>query len=291
MNQAYAEGSGQSLNDARAQVLAGLPAELRIVNETIVSNGSVQTDRRRGASTDDAFAAAMRNLPDAAVVVDRKVVIEPKADAARQIEAWTSQEASTAGSKIAKELGGVLKQVETIRAPSQGFLGFGRRIGVFKAHVGYEAHIEVLYRLPCRLRVHTAPLELALDASAAAERAIELSKEALRLHTKALDSEIRVASILESGRARKPLSPNAMDFRAQYTQEYIDAENTAARDKKAAGELAETALAVLAIPGVSRALSNADLSIDSVTSGLLKFALFPESWVGKVWSNENGPSP
>lgn len=142
-----------TLDEARANVKQRLltltDSEKTSAKEMVLSAEGVKYRRESGQSDDQAFANAIRFIPDKATVIERKIV-SPAQVHILNIEAFDELEAR-AIAENRKQEGYTVTVIEQCIAAKKGFFGIGKRPGKFQVNTIKSALVEVIYREPAKI--------------------------------------------------------------------------------------------------------------------------------------------
>lgn len=143
------EVEAETLEKARAEARARVPAGLCLLAEKVVSDGLPKTSKGVADTVEAAYAAADRQVPAGSRILGRKELIA----ASQRVITVEAPDESTARAQIAAQAGesGTIKSLHLVDAGRRRFLVFGKSSNVYKARVVQNVVVEVTYRMPARV--------------------------------------------------------------------------------------------------------------------------------------------
>jgi hypothetical protein len=144
------EAEADSLEDAKAQAKAKMPAGMEIISVNVLSDGSLKTIRCVAETVDKARIDARSKVPSNGLSITEKQIAEPRHEVIR-VEAFDEQ---TAKSKVKEKLGDapvIIKSIRVAVMGRKGFLGIGRQSNQYEANIFHQAIVEVTYKTKVRI--------------------------------------------------------------------------------------------------------------------------------------------
>jgi len=145
------EVEADSLESALEQAKAQIRGGLQILSTTTLCDGKPNTVRGVADSTEEALNAALKQFPFGAEKLSEKEMGKARVETI-EIEAFEEEAAKL----LAKQRVGKWSRVQGIkqRAPGKrGFLGIGKKPGLFEVKVFHPAVVEVEYKQKAKVRI------------------------------------------------------------------------------------------------------------------------------------------
>jgi hypothetical protein len=151
MNNNVLEIEADSLQTARQQAKAKVPAGLFMLSETILSDGKQSTAKGVADSASAALEKARKDVPDGAEIVSEKELV-PASHRSIELEAFDEQAASLSAKKMidsTARIEGILVKTEG----KKGFLGMGKKPNLYQVTVFQPSVAEVRFGRKAKIRV------------------------------------------------------------------------------------------------------------------------------------------
>lgn len=137
-----------SLEEAREHVKSQMHKGLQVLSENVISDGKPRAMKAVAESIEIAFAKAQGDVPNDAVIVERRELAAP-GQKAIIIEAFDE---SSARAQIESQSGITIKALRLATSGKQGFLGIGKKPNQYEAEIIQQAVVEVIYKKKAKIR-------------------------------------------------------------------------------------------------------------------------------------------
>jgi len=147
------EVEAESLEEAREQIKAKMPAGFCLFSTRVVSDGKPKTVRGVADTSEAAWAKAQAEVPQGAVVLEKKQVAAPQ-QAVISVEAYDQASAEKLAKAAARQQFTSSAQVKGVRPMTEGrkgVLGIGKKASQYQADIFQPAVVEITYQTNVRL--------------------------------------------------------------------------------------------------------------------------------------------
>jgi hypothetical protein len=153
MNNNVLEIEADSLQTARQQAKAQVPAGLCMLSETILSDGKQSTAKGVADSASAALEKARKDVPDGAEIVSEKELV-PTSHRSIEVEAFDEQAARLSAEKtIGWSWSAKIERVILKTEGKKGFLGMGKKPNLYQVTVFQPSVAEVRFGRKAKIRV------------------------------------------------------------------------------------------------------------------------------------------
>lgn len=145
------EIEAETLSAAREQAKAKVAKGSLILSETIVSDGKEQTVRAAADSPSAAFEMARKDVPDGAQILREEEAISSSRKSI-DVEGFSEDSAKAAAQRMVDSTARI-EALSMKRPGKKGFLGIGRKPGLYQADVFQPLVVSIRFKVKARIRV------------------------------------------------------------------------------------------------------------------------------------------
>lgn len=142
-----------SLEEARKQVRLKTPEGFQWLSMEIESDGNQRTIRKVGKTTESAFEATEKQIPERAEILNKQEIISPW-EKTLTIEAEDESQAKSMAIDQTDSAAAIVS-IKLVFQGKKGFLGIGKKLNQYEVKMLKEATVEITYKENVRISVKT----------------------------------------------------------------------------------------------------------------------------------------
>lgn len=139
-----------SVEEAREEAAAKLSSTQRLVSEKILAGERPVSIQATDDAPEGAFAELQKKIPTGAILLSKEVVNGP---GQREVDVEAADKSQAVGSdRLRLKNHEAIKDAQLVKEGNRGFLGFGKKLPVFRVMISQKTRVEISYQEKVKVR-------------------------------------------------------------------------------------------------------------------------------------------